>query len=83
MRMRVFPVLEHSALHRLHYHAYIEVGGGRDWQAEEAIRDCWGRTHYGDKQIHIHSSVDAGWGGYITKFKTAWDEVDWENVYWK
>jgi hypothetical protein len=80
-RLRVFAVLENSVAQRLHYHLVLESAWNDARYTELVISESWQKTRFGHREIHVGHSVDATWIGYITKFKTAGDSIDWENCH--
>ena len=84
VRLSVVPSLELSKDGRIHYHLVMKNPKHMDRTTFfQRIHELWGRTKFGYHQIHIHSNIDVGWTGYITKFRSIRDEIDWENFYWK
>lgn len=81
-QLKVIPVMEMSASNRLHFHLIIEVPTDCDylWLQNE-VKEIWGKTTFGYREIDIQKISDDGWTDYITKFRTKGDEVDWNNVH--
>lgn len=83
-RIKVFAVMERSETKHLHYHAAIDCP--REYQGndfEGLIRECWAKTIWGDKQMHVVSEINQGWISYTNKLRDKYsvtDAVDWINV---
>ena len=88
-RIKRFPTLERTNK-RFHYHVLIEKPKFNNGTIIDKgtyiklIKDCWGKTFFGYKEIHISeldSQIPRGWGDYITKLPDSEENrTDWLNV---
>ena len=82
--VRVFPICEHSADIRYHYHAIIDRPDNLDMDAfHDLIRASWLKTRWGYREMVIKDVRDGGWANYMTKFASKpsfLDSIDWENL---
>lgn len=82
-RLPVIPVLEGSALKRLHYHALIDCPRD-DLLATfpSLIVRTWMATQWGYNENQVIPSADTGWINYMTKLRDKPDfgtDIDWLN----
>lgn len=83
-KIKVIPVIETSKLHRLHYHAIMEIPADyldkRELFTHE-IERAWSKTPFGFHQTKVDPIFNAsGWLSYMGKFRDAEDEVDVRNI---
>jgi len=75
--------LNRGNLNRLHYHLILQNPYPDDPGAfSRLIESEWAKTRFGYVQSHIDELIDHGWIDYITKFRTASDDIDWANYHW-
>ena len=80
-RVEVVPILERKN-RRYHYHTVFKVPDGKDKQEFlGAVIECWRKTRFGYISHYAHHVIDRGWVGYITKFRSSEDQVDWNNLH--
>ena len=75
----IIPVFERRP--RWHFHALMWIPDG--WKFgdySEFALECWGKTEFAHKEYKIVRNVDAGWMGYITKFRNTNDDIDFANL---
>lgn len=75
----IIPVFERQP--RWHFHAMMWTP--KAWHTGDYINcalECWSKTEFSHKEYKIVRSVDAGWTGYITKFRDANDDIDFANL---
>ncbi|MBM1222536.1 hypothetical protein JQU17_20185 [Ponticoccus sp. SC2-23] len=86
-QLSMLVVREHDSTHRHHIHAIIEQPENRPLSRFiYDIDQCWQRTRFGYKQIHIEKpdgpEREDGWLFYSLKSRTKVDfssAIDWQN----
>jgi hypothetical protein len=82
--LRVISVHERDELVRLHNHAIVDRPDHMDFdQFKSAVEECWLKTTWGYRQMHIVPVTSNGWTRYITKSnqKPEYDlAIDWMNA---
>lgn len=75
----IIPVFERQP--RWHIHSIMWTPDG--WKTVDYINlvmDCWSKTDFAHRENKIVRKIDAGWTGYITKFRSVEDDIDFANL---
>ena len=84
-RLRTIPILESSAMQRLHYHCVLDRPSSiDDTEFRNLIQNCWNATTWSQRKIDVQFNADDGWLGYITKLRSKPDfasAIDWMNYH--
>ena len=75
----VIPVFERHP--RWHFHSLMWTPDG--WKTGDYINlvlDCWSKTDFAHREKKVVRNIDAGWTGYITKFRSVEDDIDFANL---
>jgi len=81
-RLYVIPFLEKSAWQRFHYHISLEKPDRYDEDDFKAlIYDCWLKTKFGHKEIHLQQVYSTRWISYCLKNFDEAKSLDIENLH--